>query len=231
MNLFQQFLRDVMERRGWNQPTLAKQLGVTQSTVSRWLTGASPKMETLTYVVDRLNGQIDLTLNSDQDSGKKSVKRSVPSKASGFSLDIRGEVDSKSSRLERVFPEVPEGKVGPSEELFRDSQAWSVGAGPAIYFRVLGGGLVPGINEDDLLVCQVPHTEFLTDKPSACLVVVSRRSNHEKPWVVRLHAENVEEGGFVIGVPMNENIPVRFLDPDRYVVEYVILGVISPRCF
>lgn len=137
MSDFAEFVGALMESTGYNQPRLAQELGVTQPTVARWLSGSEPKFEAREKVRSFAE-RIGFKMSS------RALASDLPRLVLQSRLNLVGRIGA-GAQIDVGVEQVPEG--GEPIETVIPLPAGAIG------FEVVGDSMWPRYDPGDVIVC------------------------------------------------------------------------------
>jgi len=195
MNPFQRFLAATMKNRSWNQVELSRFLGCSQSNVSRWLSGASPRIETVVMVVRMLGGDVQFpepgsggfaiveTSGAASDVGDSQAGSAVAPPILGVLAGDGSIIESTKSAL------LPLNSEGWFEELFSRSHVWGLTQGAVRFVRVSAAGASDSLSEGSLLAVRRTNAQFDILQAFEVAAIVRVAALHRDPMLRRLTAQ------------------------------------------
>ena len=195
MNPFQRFLAATMKNRSWNQVELSRFLGCSQSNVSRWLSGASPRIETVVMVVRMLGGDVQFPEPGSggfaivETTGAPTDLLDQQANAAGAPA-ILGILAGDGSIIESTkSAHLPVNSEGWLEELFSRSPVWGLTQGAVRFIRVSAAGASDSLSEGSLLAVRRTNAQFDILQAFEVAAIVRVAALHRDPMLRRLTAQ------------------------------------------
>lgn len=136
MDIFIKRLQELLDKKDWKQKELAKKTGVTEVTISRYLSGErSPRVEVVKQIAEALNVSTDYLLGNsnipNESMRKKGIRINVyGSIPAGIPIETIEDIDD--------WEEIPE--------------EWTKGGKKYIALKVKGDSMYPKYLEGDIVI-------------------------------------------------------------------------------
>lgn len=206
MNWFKDLLLAELKRRGERSHSeLAAQLGVTHSTINKWVAGVpNPKLSNVEALLKIVGGDIN---------------RALP----GYNVDqgiLELEEIGSCSAGEVQFTVEERKKIQVGRDLFSRSVFYYMTDGNFRLVRIDGDSMEPDMPDGSHVVVSAPIVQTI---PSRTPVIFRDKMTDE--MTLKLYEE---KKGMIMGLPLNPENETHLWKKSEVTVDYVVLGVINP---